>query len=63
MATALQLPVLSGRDDGEGSVQVRLDEGTAVLARMSGVLHPTAGDTVHLRVTGLVRAYRPAGSP
>ena len=37
MATALQLPVLSGRDDGEGSVQVRLDdrdkiEGATVLA-------------------------------
>ena len=45
------------------AVQVRLDEGTTVLARMSGVLHPTAGDAVHLRVTGLVRAYRPAGSP
>jgi iron(III) transport system ATP-binding protein len=43
-------------------VQVRLDDGTSVLSRMSGVLHPAAGDTVHLRVTGLVRAYRPAGS-
>src|SRR4028118_1332375 len=37
MATSLQLPVLSGRDDGEGSVQVRLDdsdkiEGALVLA-------------------------------
>ncbi|MCW2737086.1 ABC transporter ATP-binding protein [Nocardioides sp.] len=45
------------------AVQVRLDDGTAVLSRMAGVLHPTAGDTVHLRVTGLVRAYRPAGAP
>jgi iron(III) transport system ATP-binding protein len=45
------------------AVQVRLDDGTSVLSRMSGVLHPVAGDTVHLRVTGLVRAYRPAGSP
>jgi iron(III) transport system ATP-binding protein len=44
------------------AVQVRLDDGTAVLARMSGVLHPGAGDNVRLRVTGLVRAYRPAGS-
>ena len=25
-------------------------------------LHPAPGDTVHLRVTGLVRAYRPAGT-
>ena len=45
------------------AVQVRLDDGTSVLSRMSGVLHPVAGDIVHLRVTGLVRAYRPAGSP
>ena len=45
------------------AVQVRLDDGTSVLSRMSGVLHPSAGDTVHLRVTGLVRAYRPVGSP
>ena len=45
------------------AVQVRLDEGTVVLARMSGVLRPAAGDTVHVRVTGLVRAYRPDGSP
>jgi iron(III) transport system ATP-binding protein len=45
------------------AVQVRLDEGTLVLARMAGVRHPVAGDTVHLRVTGLVRAYRPAGAP
>ncbi|MCF6378733.1 ABC transporter ATP-binding protein [Nocardioides KLBMP 9356] len=45
------------------AVQVRLDDGTSVLSRMSGVRHPAAGDTVHLRVTGLVRAYRPAGTP
>ena len=45
------------------AVQVRLDGGPSVLARMAGVRHPVAGDTVHLRVTGLVRAYRPAGSP
>ncbi len=45
------------------AVRVRLDEGTAVLARMSGVLHPTVGAAVHLRVTGLVRAYRSAGTP
>jgi iron(III) transport system ATP-binding protein len=45
------------------AVRVRLDEGTAVLARMSGVLHPTVGAAVHLRVTGLVRAYRAAGTP
>ncbi len=44
------------------AVQVRLDDGTSVLSRMSGVLHPAPGDTVHLRVTGLVRAYRPAGT-
>jgi iron(III) transport system ATP-binding protein len=44
------------------AVQVRLADGTSVLSRMAGVLHPAAGDTVHLRVTGLVRAYRPAGS-
>ena len=44
------------------AVQVRLDDGTSVLSRMSGVLHPVPGDTVHLRVTGLVRAYRPAGT-
>jgi iron(III) transport system ATP-binding protein len=42
---------------------VRLEDGTSVLARMAGVRHPVAGDTVHLRVTGLVRAYRPAGAP
>jgi iron(III) transport system ATP-binding protein len=45
------------------AVQVRLDEGTSVLARMAGVRHPGPGDTVHLRVTGLVRAYHPAGAP
>ncbi len=45
------------------AVQVRLDDGTSVLSRMSGVLRPVAGDIVHLRVTGLVRAYRPAGAP
>jgi iron(III) transport system ATP-binding protein len=45
------------------AVQVRLGDGTPVLARMAGVLHPAPGDTVHLRVTGLVRAYRPGGSP
>ena len=44
------------------AVQVRLDDGTSVLSRMSGVLHPAPGDTVHLRVTGLVRAYRSAGT-
>ncbi len=44
------------------AVQVRLDDGTSVLSRMSGVLHPAPGDTVHLRVTGLVRAYRSAGA-
>ncbi|MBL0748648.1 ABC transporter ATP-binding protein [Nocardioides baculatus] len=42
------------------AVQVRLDDGTSVLSRMSGVRHPSPGDIVHLRVTGLVRAYRPA---
>ena len=42
------------------AVQVRLADGTPVLSRMSGVRHPSPGDTVHLRVTGLVRAYRPA---
>ena len=42
------------------AVQVRLADGTSVLSRMAGVLHPAPGDTVHLRVTGLVRAYRPA---
>jgi iron(III) transport system ATP-binding protein len=45
------------------AVRVRLDDGTSVLARMAGVRHPSAGDIVHLRVTGLVRAYRPAGAP
>lgn len=45
------------------AVQVRLDEGTSVLARMAGVRRPGPGDTVHLRVTGLVRAYHPAGAP
>jgi iron(III) transport system ATP-binding protein len=45
------------------AVQVRLDDGTSVLSRMSGVLRPSPGDTVHLRVTGLVRAYRPAPAP
>ncbi len=45
------------------AVQVRLADGTPVLARMAGVLHPAPGDTVHLRVTGLVRPYRQAGSP
>ncbi len=44
------------------AVRIRLDEGTSVLARMSGVRIPVPGDAVHLRVTGLVRAYRPAGS-
>ena len=42
----------------DSAVQVRLDDGTSVLARMSGVLHPAPGDVVHLRVTGLVRPYR-----
>lgn len=45
------------------AVQVRLADGTSVLSRMAGVRHPAPGDVVHLRVTGLVRAYRPAGSP
>ena len=45
------------------AVQVHLADGTPVQARMAGVRHPVAGDTVHLRVTGLVRAYRPAGAP
>ncbi len=45
------------------AVRVRLDDGTSVLSRMSGVLHPAVGDTVHLRVTGLVRAYRPTAAP
>ena len=44
------------------AVTVRLDDGTSVLARMAGVRIPVPGDAVHLRVTGLVRAYRPAGS-
>jgi iron(III) transport system ATP-binding protein len=46
----------------DSAVSVRLEDGTSVLARMSGVVHPLPGDTVHLRVTGLVRAYRQAGS-
>jgi iron(III) transport system ATP-binding protein len=46
----------------DSAVSVRLDDGSSVLARMSGVVHPAPGDTVHLRVTGLVRAYRP-GEP
>lgn len=45
------------------AVQVRLDDGTSVLARMAGVRHPSPGDVVHLRVTGLVRAYRPVAHP
>jgi iron(III) transport system ATP-binding protein len=45
------------------AVQVRLDDGISVLARMAGVLRPAPGDTVHLRVTGLVRAYHPTGTP
>src|SRR6478735_9152065 len=45
------------------AVQVRLDDGTSVLARMAGVRHPGPGDTVHLRVTGLVRAYHPTDTP
>ena len=44
------------------AVRLRLDEGSSVLARMAGVLHPAAGDTVHVRVTGLVRAYHPAAT-
>ena len=46
----------------DSAVSVRLDDGTSVLARMSGVVHPAPGDTVHLRVTGLVRPYLPAES-
>lgn len=45
------------------AVRVLLDDGTSVLARMAGVRHPGPGDTVHLRVTGLVRSYHPAGAP
>ena len=45
------------------AVRVRLDEGTPVLARTFGTRQPSPGDTVHLRVTGPVRAYRPAASP
>ncbi|WP_210504467.1 ABC transporter ATP-binding protein [Nocardioides xinjiangensis] len=44
------------------AVQVRLVDGTSVLSRISGVRHPAPGDTVHLRVTGLVRPYRSGGS-
>ena len=44
------------------AVQVRLDDGTSVLSRTSGVVRPAAGDTVHLRVTGLVLAFRPGGT-
>ena len=44
------------------AVLVRLDDGVPVLSRMSGVVHPVPGDTVHVRVTGLVRAYRTADS-
>ena len=54
------LVVFGGHDC---AVQVRLDDGTSVLARMAGVRHPGPGDTVHLRVTGLVRAYHPTGTP
>ena len=45
------------------AVQVRLDDGTSVLSRTSGVVRPAAGDTVHLRVTGLVLPFRPGGAP
>ena len=45
----------------DSAVRVTLTDGTAVLARVPGVLHPVVGDTVHLRVTGLVRAY-PSGA-
>lgn len=45
------------------AVRVLLDDGTSVLARMAGVRHPGPGDTVHLRVTGLVRSYHQVGAP
>ena len=41
----------------DSAVRVTLTDGTVVLARVPGVLHPVLGDVVHLRVTGLVRAY------
>ena len=41
----------------DSAVRITLADGTPVLARVPGVLHPVVGDTVHLRVTGLVRAY------
>ena len=48
----------------DSAVRVTLADGTPVVARVPGVLHPIVGDTVHLRVTGLVRAYPvPGGTP
>ena len=45
------------------AVQVRLDDGTSVLARMAGVRRPGPGDTVHLRVTGAGPGLPPTGTP
>ena len=48
----------------DSAVRITLADGTPVLARVPGVLQPVVGDTVHLRVTGLVRAYpSPGGTP
>ena len=48
----------------DSAIRLTLADGTPVLARVPGVLHPVVGDTVHLRVTGLVRAYpSPGGTP
>ncbi|MCY7401292.1 MAG: ABC transporter ATP-binding protein [Nocardioides sp.] len=46
----------------DSAVRVTLADGTPVVARVPGVLHPAVGDTVHLRVTGLVRAYPVSGA-
>lgn len=45
----------------DSAVRIILADGTPVVARVPGVLHPFVGDTVHLRVTGLVRAYPSPG--
>jgi iron(III) transport system ATP-binding protein len=47
----------------DSAVQVTLDDGTSVLARIPGAVGTGPGDVVHVIVTGGVRAFPPGETP
>lgn len=47
----------------DSAVQITLEDGTPVLARVPGVVQPGPGDVIHVRVIGSVRAFPTGDTP